>query len=95
MSESAHPEKSVHTSEGVIRGILPLIIIRSGGMYAARSIFAEQKDSQEEKTSPLLRSKNTYLADLPPGVRSARKTGQWPVFSENGPVGTGMLATAG
>ena len=33
--------------------------IRSGGMYAARSIFAEQ--------SLPCGSKNAYLADLPPG----------------------------
>ena len=46
-------------AEGVIRGILPLIVIRSGGMYAARSIFAEQ--------SLPCGSKNAFLADLPPG----------------------------
>ena len=45
------------------------MVIRSGGMYAARSIFVEVR--------------------LPSGVRSARKTGQWSVFSENGPVGPG------
>ncbi len=39
--------------------------IRSGGMYAARSIFAEQ--------SLPCGSKNAYLADLPPeSVEDAR-----------------------
>ncbi len=70
--------------EGVIRGS-PLIIIRSTGFAGARSIFA--------KVSLPSESKNAFLADLPPGVRSVRKTGQWPVFSENGPAGPGEGTT--
>ena len=36
-------------AEGVIRGIFPLITIRSGDMRAARSIFAEQNDTWKKK----------------------------------------------
>ena len=47
--------------------------IRSGDMCVART-----------------KSRSDFiLAVFPPGVHSARKTGQWPVFSENGPAGPG------
>ena len=45
--------------KGLSGGYFPLMVIRSDGMYVARSIFAEVRLPTG--------SKNAFLADLPPG----------------------------
>ena len=75
---------SGNRQRGCEGGCAPFREIRRTGFAGSRRIFAE--------VSLPSGSKNSFFADLPPGVArarkivrwvlSARKTGQWPVFSE-------------
>ena len=75
---------SGNRQRGCEGGCAPFREIRRTGFAGPRRIFAE--------VSLPSGSKNSFFADLPPGVArarktvrwvlSARKTGQWPVFSE-------------
>ena len=83
--------QEINNSRVVWRGRSPSILNPQQRHARCEDEFLRSRNKPwVRKTNQLLWSKNSFIAPLPPGVRSAWKTGRWPVFSENGPVGPGF-----